>query len=58
MWEKKNKGTIEYDKRTVTCDVGTTQCKDVIVNVRKKKGNHQMWQKNCHMWCWNYTMWE
>ena len=17
----------------------------------KKKGNHQMWQKNCHMWC-------
>ena len=36
MWEKKNKGTIEYDKRIVTCDVGTTQCKDVIVKCEKK----------------------
>ena len=26
MWEKK--GTIKCDKRTVTCDIGSTQCED------------------------------
>ena len=34
--EKKNKGTIECDKSTVTYDVGTAQCKDGTLNVRKK----------------------
>ena len=30
----KNKGTTEYDKSTITCDVSTTQCENV-----KKKNN-------------------
>ena len=46
---KKNKGTTKCDKRTVTCDVGTAQCEDGIVKCEKKYGNHQIWQKNCHM---------
>ena len=25
---KKNKGATEYDKSTVTCDIGTAQCED------------------------------
>ena len=36
MWEKKNKGTNECDKRTVTCDVRTAQCKDGTVKYEKK----------------------
>ena len=36
MWET-NKGTTERDKRTVKCDVGTTQCEDE---------NRQMWEKS------------
>ena len=28
IWEKKNKGTTECDKSTVTYDVGTAQCED------------------------------
>ena len=35
MWEK-SKGTTEYDKKTVTCDVGTTQCEDGFVKYEKK----------------------
>ena len=26
-------------------------------NVRKREGDHQIWQKYNHMWCWYYTMW-
>ena len=51
MWEKKSKGTIECDKITITCDVGTAQyenetvtcdvrtvqCEDWIVKCEKKK---------------------
>ena len=47
MWEK-NKGTTKCDKRTIKCDVGTAQCKDGRVKC-EKKGNHQMWEKNCHI---------
>ena len=28
---KKNKGTIEYDKNIVTCDVSISQCEDSII---------------------------
>ena len=35
-------GTIECDKSTITCDVGTTQYEDGIVKCEKKKGNHPM----------------
>ena len=34
--EKKNKGTIEYDKSTVTCNVGTAQCETGIIKCEKK----------------------
>ena len=30
-------GTIEYDKRTVTCDVETAQCEYGTVKYEKKK---------------------
>ena len=35
-YEKKSKGTIECDKRTVKCEVGTAQCEDGIVECEKK----------------------
>ena len=35
MWEK-NKGTTKCEKRTVTCDVGTTQYEDRIIKCEKK----------------------
>ena len=36
---KKKKGTIEYDKSTVTCDVGTAQNEDgIIICEKKNKG--------------------
>ena len=41
MWGKK-KGTIEWDKRTVMCDTGTTQYEDKTVKCEKKsKGTNQ-----------------
>ena len=33
---KKSKGTAQYEKRTVTCDVGTAQCKDRTIKCEKK----------------------
>ena len=33
---KKNKGTTICEKRTVKCDVGTTQCENEIVKHEKK----------------------
>ena len=36
MWEK-NKGTTEYDKSIVICDVDTAQCEDDIIKYEKKK---------------------
>ena len=36
--EEKNKETTEYNKSTITCDVGTTQCEDSIIKCEKKKG--------------------
>ena len=35
--EKKNKGTIKCEKRIVTCDIGTAQCKDETVKCEKNK---------------------
>ena len=35
MWEKYN-GTTEYDKSTVTCDVGTTQYDNGTIECEKK----------------------
>ena len=35
MWEK-SKGTTKYEKKTVTCEVGTAQCGDEIVKCEKK----------------------
>ena len=37
MRKKKSKGTIKYEKRTVTCDVGTAQCEDRTVKYEEKK---------------------
>ena len=36
---RKNKGIAEYDKSTVTCDVGIAQCEDGTVKCEKKKIN-------------------
>ena len=35
-YEEKNKGTTEYDKSTVTCNVGTAQCENGIIKYQKK----------------------
>ena len=35
VWEK-SKRTIQCDKRTVICDVGSAQCKDETVKCEKK----------------------
>ena len=35
MWEK-SKGTTEYDKNIVTCDVGSVQYEDGIIKYEKK----------------------
>ena len=40
---RKNKGTTEYDKSTVTCDVGTAQYEDGIIKCKKKIRDHQVW---------------
>ena len=40
MWEK-NKGTTEYDKSIVICDVDTAQCEDDIIKYEKKKKKEQ-----------------
>ena len=41
MWGK-SKGTTKYEKRTVTCDVETSQCEDGNVKCEKKnKGTTQ-----------------
>ena len=32
----KQKGTIEYDKNTITSDVGTAQCEDNTIKCKKK----------------------
>ena len=43
MLEKKNKGTTECDKNTITGDVGIAQCEDGPIKCeKKKKGNHLM----------------
>ena len=34
---KKNKGTTQYKKRIVICDVETAQCEDGTVKCEKKK---------------------
>ena len=45
---EKNKGTTICDKRTVKCDIGTAQCDNRTIKCKKKKkGNHQIWEKNC-----------
>ena len=36
MWEKKSKGTIKYEKNTVTCDVGTAQCENETIKYEEK----------------------
>ena len=33
---KKNKGTTEYDKITITCDVSTIQYEDGAIKCKKK----------------------
>ena len=35
IWEK-NKGTTECEKRTITCDVETTQYEDGTIKCKKK----------------------
>ena len=35
VWEK-SKGTTQYDKRIVICNVGTAQCEDETVKCEKK----------------------
>ena len=36
MWEKKSKGTNQCEKKTVTCDVGTAQCKNRTIKCEKR----------------------
>ena len=37
MWEKKKgKGITKFEKRTITCDIGTTQCEDETIKCEKK----------------------
>ena len=45
MLEKKNKGSTECDKSTITCDVGTALFENGTSNVRKKYEYNRMWQK-------------
>ena len=33
---RKNQETTEYERSTVTCDIGTTQCKDGTIKCEKK----------------------
>ena len=54
-WRKKKK-TTKGDKSIIKYDVGTTKCDNGTIKCEKKKKNHQMRQKNSHMWYWNYTM--
>ena len=35
--KKKNKGTIEFDKSTITCDVSMTQCEYGTIKWEKNK---------------------
>ena len=58
--KKKNEGTIECDKSTVTCDVGIVQYEDRTVKCEKKVREppnvrkellHVIW--NCTMRAWN-----
>ena len=45
MWEE-SKGTIQCDKRTVICDIGTAQYKDRIVKfVKKRSKGTAKWEK-------------
>ena len=53
---RKSKGITKYEKKTVTCDVGTAQCKDGTVKCEKKVRESPNVRKNCHMWYWNCTM--
>ena len=47
---KKNKGTTEYDKSTITCDIGITQFKGGTIKYEKKKyKDNRMWQKGGKM---------
>ena len=34
---KKSKGTTKYEKKIITCNVGTAQCDDGIAKCEKKK---------------------
>ena len=36
MRKKKRKGTAKWEKKTITCDVGTAQCKNRIVKCEKR----------------------
>ena len=39
--KKKIKGTIEYDKSTVTCDIDIAQCDNGTVKCEKKLSYHR-----------------
>ena len=45
MWEKKKRGTTECDKRTITYDVGTTQCKNETVKCEEKSKRTTKYEK-------------
>ena len=49
MWEKKNKGTTEYDKITIIYDVGTAQCENETIKCEKKIKEPLNVRKECHM---------
>ena len=47
MWEKKSKGTIKCEKRTVICDIGTAQYEVGTIKCEKKiKGTTKCDKKN------------
>ena len=47
---RKSKETTKCEKKTITYDIGTTQCEDEAFKCEKKVRESPMWQKNYHMW--------
>ena len=47
--KKKRKGTAKWEKKTITCDVGTAQCKDETVKCEKGVREPLNMKKNGYM---------
>ena len=47
--KKRSKGTAKWEKKTITCDVGTAQCKDETVKCEKRVREPLNMKKNGYM---------